>query len=132
MSYSSKAPPSEIKNTSRQKERVMGRRSRRAAMSLAEPGPGLEAPVRLSPRLDRGEDRFDQPRRSGEQVCGSLPEAQHLTIDVILELRVYAPAGDILQAQILVAIDFRSLRPFAEVRLASGIRRHQIDDRVNP
>src|SRR5215475_7342754 len=123
MSYSSNAPPSAIKNTSRQRERVMGSRSSRAAMWLAKDGMGLEAPVTLSPRFDRGEDRLNQLRRSGEQICRGFPVAEHLTIDVILELRIDAPARDVLQAQILIPVDFRASRPFSKVGFASGIGR---------
>jgi hypothetical protein len=101
----------------------MGSRSKRAAMWLAKDGPGLEAPVTLSPRLRRGEDRLNELRRSGEQVCRSFPVAEHLTIDMILELRIDAPARDVLQAQIPIGVDFRAFSPFSEVGFASGICR---------
>jgi hypothetical protein len=84
---------------------------------------GLEAPVTLSPRFDRGEDRLNQLRRSSEQIRRGFPVAEHLTIDMILELRIDAPARDVLQAQILIPVDFRASSPFSEVGFASGICR---------
>src|SRR5262245_42805862 len=74
--------------------------------------------------LQSGRARIEDPLRI-------LGVADHVGVDRVGAIQVQAAAGEILQAQVAIAVDLRVFQPGTEIRRLSRKRREKIERRVH-
>src|SRR5258707_15429886 len=76
--------------------------------------------------LQQGSDLF---RRAEKQSPRHLAKLEHLTIDGVFHGGIDAPAAEVLQAEIDVAIDFGAGTPGAQIGVLTRVVREQVGNR---
>ena len=61
-----------------------------------------------------------------------MAERDHVVVDPPANVKVELHAGQVLEAQVAIAIDRGAIEPGAQIAGVSGIRRQQIDERREP
>src|ERR1700704_3117695 len=99
--------------------------------NLLEPLEPLEPLLSLfaiiQPALNASAGRFDLFRLADEEIVGELAVSQNLGIDRAALVEVEAEAGQILQAQVAVAVDVRVLEPLFQVDRAAAVAGEHVD-----
>ena len=82
--------------------------------------------------LERSHHRVLALIGDGEQAGGILPIVENLLVDFALAVVVEGKSGEVLQAQVIVAVDLRILEPRLEIGCLPDIRSQQLHGRIEP